>query len=387
MHIRQTDHIMLPRWGSGRMTPWDDRHIKAKLVELEHTLEEKTALRDMAIHIEGLLKKASDELEQKYNKKEGQHYVDIPENRILVGVMRTGDFAKGLLLKDEMDVELCVSCRDKPTSTLLNEVADLLRKNAATVKKEPLMEVKQETIDEKAGGDDTLHITCNPAKAAIFTSKIWNGFKINVTISFTSQRFNAEVDDLPETERVEDPVGMLPKDLCIRNLIESRRTGFFCNTAPRLLNCICISRIVKDMVRRDSDWECLKGWPMELTIIKSLSTIGMPETAGDCFRRFMSTIAAGTFMPGGAGLTSVVEKQRDLIADWTQQQRESITFKSQTNLRLLSFRRVHDVLGVTMIPNPKHREAHKKDAAAAPVVKTDGGDVKTENGAVEAMST
>ena len=30
MHIKQTDHIMLPRWGSGRMTPWDDRHIKCK---------------------------------------------------------------------------------------------------------------------------------------------------------------------------------------------------------------------------------------------------------------------------------------------------------------------------------------------------------------------
>ena len=28
--IQQTDHIMLPRWGSGRMTPWDDRHIKCK---------------------------------------------------------------------------------------------------------------------------------------------------------------------------------------------------------------------------------------------------------------------------------------------------------------------------------------------------------------------
>jgi len=84
---------MLPRWGSGRMTPWDDRHIKAKLVELEHTIEEKTALRDCAIYVEGLLKKASDDLEEKHNKKE--HYVDIPENRILVGVMKVGDYAKG----------------------------------------------------------------------------------------------------------------------------------------------------------------------------------------------------------------------------------------------------------------------------------------------------
>ena len=81
-------------------------------------MEEKTALRDMAIYIEKLLKSASgqffylidftksriisgikkpltDDLEQEYNVKGNEHYVDIPENRILVGVMRVGDFAKG----------------------------------------------------------------------------------------------------------------------------------------------------------------------------------------------------------------------------------------------------------------------------------------------------
>lgn len=46
-------------------------------------------------------------------------------------------------------------------------------------------------------------------------------------------------------EKVEDPPGMLPREYCIQNLIESRRTNFFTSTAPRLLNCICISRIVK----------------------------------------------------------------------------------------------------------------------------------------------
>ena len=65
---------------------------------MEHSLEEKTALRDMAIYVEKLLKSTSDELEQEYNIKNNPHYVDIPENRILVGVMRVGDFAKGFLL-------------------------------------------------------------------------------------------------------------------------------------------------------------------------------------------------------------------------------------------------------------------------------------------------
>ena len=49
----------------------------------------------MGKYIEGLLKNASDDLEIKYNKNEGDNYVDIPENRVLVGVMKIGDFAKG----------------------------------------------------------------------------------------------------------------------------------------------------------------------------------------------------------------------------------------------------------------------------------------------------
>jgi len=340
-HIRQTDHIMLPRWGSGRMTPWDDRHIKAKLVELEHSIEEKTALRDCAIYVEGLLKKASDDLEEKHNKKE--HYVDIPENRILVGVMKVGDFAKGLLLKDEMNVDLCVSCRDKPTVEILNEVTELIRKHSNSSDEMVLSE------------SDGINIESIPSQAAICITKNINGHQIQVNINFTSQRFNADLDGV-EAEKVEDPPGMLPREYCIQNLIESRRTNFFTSTAPRLLNCICISRIVKDIVRRDSDWDCLRGWPMELTIVKSLGTIGMPETAGDCLRRFMSTIAGGTFLRGCGGLISVVEAgQRDLIANWTQQERESITFKAQTSLRLLSFRKIHQVLGIEVIPSPKRQ--------------------------------
>ena len=43
----------------------------------------------------------------------------------------------------------------------------------------------------------------------------------------------------------DDPEDMLPRALCMDNLVASRRTSFFTSTAPRLLNCICISRIIK----------------------------------------------------------------------------------------------------------------------------------------------
>ena len=47
------------------------------------------------------MKTWKDDLEQEYNVKGNEHYVDIPENRILVGVMRVGDFAKGFFHLDK----------------------------------------------------------------------------------------------------------------------------------------------------------------------------------------------------------------------------------------------------------------------------------------------
>lgn len=40
----------------------------------------------------------------------------------LCGVMRIGLVAKGLLIKGDMDLELVLMCRDKPTQTLLDTV-------------------------------------------------------------------------------------------------------------------------------------------------------------------------------------------------------------------------------------------------------------------------
>lgn len=41
---------------------------------------------------------------------------------VLCGVMRIGLVAKGLLIKGDMDLELVLMCRDKPTQTLLDTV-------------------------------------------------------------------------------------------------------------------------------------------------------------------------------------------------------------------------------------------------------------------------
>lgn len=46
--------------------------------------------------------------------------------RTLRGVMRVGLVAKGLLLKGDLDLELVLLCKDKPTGSLLKNVSENL---------------------------------------------------------------------------------------------------------------------------------------------------------------------------------------------------------------------------------------------------------------------
>lgn len=47
-------------------------------------------------------------------------------SRQLKGVMRVGYLAKGLLLQGRLDVHLIVLCSNKPTLSLVNEIAENL---------------------------------------------------------------------------------------------------------------------------------------------------------------------------------------------------------------------------------------------------------------------
>ena len=52
-----------------------------------------------------------------------EHRAQEHVTRSLRGVMRVGLVAKGLLLKGDLDLELVLLCKDKPTAGLLNKVA------------------------------------------------------------------------------------------------------------------------------------------------------------------------------------------------------------------------------------------------------------------------
>ncbi|XP_031810135.1 spermatid perinuclear RNA-binding protein isoform X8 [Sarcophilus harrisii] len=116
----------------------DDRHVMVKHSTIYPSPEELEAVQNMVSTVECALKHVSDWMDEmsKSGKTEGD--IDVKKDeagdnsakdqggRTLCGVMRIGLVAKGLLIKDDMDLELVLMCKDKPTETLLHTVKDNL---------------------------------------------------------------------------------------------------------------------------------------------------------------------------------------------------------------------------------------------------------------------
>ncbi|PNI51546.1 ILF3 isoform 16, partial [Pan troglodytes] len=82
--------------------------------------------------------------------------------RTLRGVMRVGLVAKGLLLKGDLDLELVLLCKEKPTTALLDKVADNLAIQLAAVtedKYEILQSVDDAAIVIKNTKEPPLSLT------------------------------------------------------------------------------------------------------------------------------------------------------------------------------------------------------------------------------------
>ena len=116
----------------------DDRHVMVKHSTIYPSPEELEAVQNMVSTVECALKHVSDWLDEtrKGTKAEGGTEVKKEEavdtyskdqgGQTLCGIMRIGLDAKGLLIKDDMDLELVLMCKDKPTETLLSTVKDNL---------------------------------------------------------------------------------------------------------------------------------------------------------------------------------------------------------------------------------------------------------------------
>ncbi|NXU96115.1 ILF3 factor, partial [Cettia cetti] len=336
----------------------DDRHVMAKHSAVYPTQEELEAVQNMVSHTERALKAVSDWIDEQEkvsgeqpeaesmetaaeeeNKEGGDQKATEQLTRTLRGVMRVGLVAKGLLLKGDLDLELVLLCKDKPTAKLLEKVADNLGVQLAV-----------------SPGEIPFGMAClgkSVGDAAIIIKNTKEP-PLSLTIHLTSPVVREELEKqlAGETLSVTDSPDVLDRQKCLAALASLRHAKWFQARANGLKSCVIVIRVLRDLCTRVPTWAPLRGWPLELLCEKSIGTANRPMGAGEALRRVLECLASGIVMPDGSGIYDPCEKEAtDAIGHLDRQQREDITQSAQHALRLAAFGQLHKVLGMDPLPS------------------------------------
>ncbi|KAM9843634.1 interleukin enhancer-binding factor 3 homolog [Aulostomus maculatus] len=335
----------------------DDRHAMAKHSAIYPTQEELESVQNMVSHTERALKAVSDWLDKQEKgttksdadgtdaEKESEHKEQA--TRSLRGVMRVGLVAKGLLLKGDLDLELVLLCKDKPTISLLKKVSENL-----------VTQLKLVT-------EDKYVVTQNVREASIVIKNAKES-PLTLTINLTSPLVREEIERAAagETLSVNDPPDVLDRQKCLTALASLRHAKWFQARANGLRSCVIVIRILRDLCARVPSWAPLCGWPLELICEKAIWTGKRSMGAGEALRRVLECLASGILMADGAGICDPCEKEpTDAIGHLDRQQREDITSSAQHALRLSAFGQLHKVLGMDPLPS----KMPKKPRSETPV--------------------
>ncbi|KAM4635390.1 interleukin enhancer-binding factor 3 homolog isoform 2-T2 [Polymixia lowei] len=303
----------------------DDRHVMAKHSAIYPTQEELESVQNMVSHTERALKSVSDWLDEQEKglpksdpdtteaDKDSEHKEQA--TRSLRGVMRVGLVAKGLLLKGDLDLELVLLCKDKPTISLLKKVSENL------------------AVQLKAITEDKYAVT-QQIRDATIVIKNTKEPPLTLTIRMTSPLVREEVERVAagETLSVNDPTDVLDRQKCLTALASLRHAKWFQARANGLRSCVIVIRILRDLCSRVPTWAPLRGWPLELLCEKAIGTGNRPMGAGEALRRVLECLASGILMADGSGICDPCEKElTDAIGHLDRQQREDITQSAQVS--------------------------------------------------------
>nr|XP_020450811.1 spermatid perinuclear RNA-binding protein-like isoform X2 [Monopterus albus] len=332
----------------------DDRHVMAKHASIYPAPEELEAVQALVSTVEGALKKVSDWMDG-LNKSSGktstsdeagdnmaeQDAAEIKPDgtSVLCGVTRVGLVAKGLLIKGDMDLELVLMCREKPTKLLLYTISANLPLQIQTMT-EDKYEVR----------------SCQPEAAIWVCSARDPQLTLKITLSSVAmrkERSTTEEEDggRNDTEEEED---VLDRQKCRAALASLRHAKWFQARVTNLKSCVIVLRILRDMCNRVPAWQPLKGWPLELICEKAIATCTRPLGPGEALRRVTECIASGILLPGGPGIHDPCEREpTDVLCDLSAQQADAITLSAQHALRLLAFGQLYKVLNMDPLPASK----------------------------------
>ncbi|KAM3622578.1 uncharacterized protein V6R79_000592 [Siganus canaliculatus] len=329
-----------------------DRHVMGKHSEVYPSIEELEAVQTIVSHVECALKTVSDQLDALKDGdaiKEAESTADS-KTYVLRGVMRVGPVAKGLLLKGDMNLDLVLLCTNKPTVTLLKQVAEKLA----------------EQIEEISPGTYTVSQCPGDAAIAVTSTKSILTLTIHLTSPLVrTEQKNKTTEEEEETRTDNDPPDVLDRQKCLSSLASLRHAKWFQAKVNTLTSAVVVIRIMRDLCNRVPTWTPLSGWLLELLVEKAISTSERPMGAGESLRRVFECVASGILLEDGPGIKDPCEKDDvDATECLTLQQREDITQSAQFALRLCAFGQMHKVLGVDLKPIKPRKTARSKDLTA-----------------------
>uniref|UniRef100_A0A667YME2 Uncharacterized protein n=2 Tax=Myripristis murdjan TaxID=586833 RepID=A0A667YME2_9TELE len=326
--------------------------------------EELEAVQTLVSTVEGALKKVSDWMDG-LDKPSGKTSAsndtgdstagDTSDTKpdgvsVLCGVMRVGLLAKGLLIKGDMDLELVLMCREKPTKLLLYTISANLPLQIQTMT-EDKYEV-QSCVPEAA---IRVFNTKDPKLTLRITlSSLAMREEHNTTEEEEAAQKEGQEGQEREEDQKEDDENVLDRQRCQAALAALRHAKWFQARVTDLKSCVIVMRILRDICNRLPVWQPLKGWPLELICEKAIATCNRPLGPGEALRRVMECIASGILLPGGAGLHDPCEREpTDTLSALSAQQADAVTHSAQHALRLLAFGQLYKVLNMDPLPASK----------------------------------
>uniref|UniRef100_A0A672JEN8 Interleukin enhancer binding factor 3a n=1 Tax=Salarias fasciatus TaxID=181472 RepID=A0A672JEN8_SALFA len=319
-----------------------DRHVMARHAEVYPTPEELEAVQNIVTHVECALKTVSDQMDTPADDDKSTEAETVgSKERLLRGVMRVALLAKGLLLKGDKSLELVLLCSNKPTITLLKQVAEKLAAQLEVQK-------RQTAFSHKDKKDASIVVTI--AKESVLT------LTIHLTSPAVRTQGSISEEAVKAEEEVIDPPDVLDRQKCLTALASLRHAKWFQAKVNDLPSAVIVIRIMRDLCHRVPTWTPLSGWALELLVEKALGTSERPLGVGEALRRVLECVASGILLRDGPGIKDPCEKEPiDATAYLTEQQCEDITQSAQFALRLCAFGQIYKVLGRENKP-PKLRK-------------------------------
>ncbi|XP_031419782.1 interleukin enhancer-binding factor 3a isoform X2 [Clupea harengus] len=326
IHEQENQHAFAPQAPPAppnRLFASADRYMMMKHTDIYPPAEELEAVQTMVGHVECGLKAVADWM----NEQDMMRSAESEPSRTLHGVFRVGLVAKGLLLKDDLELELVLLCKDIPTNSLVMMVTGKL------------------SLQLKSIADEDYTVTPCPKEACI---KIKTATEpvLTLVVHVTSPEVRQQAEH-GEMQSVSPPPDALDRQKCLDALASLRHTKWFQARVNELKSCVVVIRIMRDICTCVPSWFPLKGWALELLCEKAIRTCERSLGVAEALRRVLECVSSGILLEDGPGLKDPCESEpTDAAGHMTGQEREELTASAQKALRLVAFGQFHTVLGM-----------------------------------------